>query len=300
MINDRVNQSALTEEKTLNSWETIKVDKRSILGTKVNALSVEDATQKAIEYAQAGKSSYICLANVHMIMEAYDSREFWQTLNTADMVVPDGMPLVWGLRSLGAIDQTRITGRDITLSLCKEAAKKGIPVGFYGSSKHTLKLIVTNIKKLYPDLKVAYSYSPPFRPLSAQEDEAVVKEIQESGIGILFVGLGCPKQEYWMAQHKQRIPAVMLGVGAAFDFIAGTKPLAPKLMQETGLEWIFRLCLEPRRLWKRNQRHNPRFVLLFFLQLLFFVHLFDRLSNFNDHQIHSIYPQLVLINNVNV
>lgn len=298
IINDRVNQSALTGEMSLNSWETITVDERSILGTKVNAVSVEDATQKAIEYAQAGKSSYICLANVHMIMEAYDSQEFWQILNKADMVVPDGMPLVWGLRSLGAINQKRITGREMTLHLCKEAAKKKISVGFYGSSKHTLKLMVTNIKKLYPHLEVAYTYSPPFRPLSAKEDEAVVREIQESGIGILFVGLGCPKQEYWMAQHKHRLPVVMLGVGAAFDFIAGTKPLAPKLMQEIGFEWIFRLCLEPRRLWVRNQRHNPRFLLLFFLQLLFFVELFERLSKAKNQPVNSSYSTGELMSNV--
>jgi len=208
------------------------------------------------------------VANVHMAMEAYDSREFRRIVNSADLVTPDGMPLVWMLRKLGVSDQQRVYGPALMDRVCEVASRQGVPVGLYGGQRETLESLVKSMRSRFPKLRIAYAYSPPFRPLSDEEDERVVQEINNSGARILFVGLGCPKQERWMAEHKGRVQAVMLGVGAAFDFHAGKVPQAPGWMQRMGLEWLFRLATEPRRLWRRYAKHNPRFVVLALMQLL--------------------------------
>lgn len=238
-----------------------------ILGMRVDPLSYEEATEKVLTWAVAGESRYVCVANVHMTMEAYDAPDFCRIVNAADLVTPDGMPLVWMLRRLGVPDQERVYGPELTLRVCEAAAREGIPVGFYGGRPEALEGLVRNLKARFPGLKVAYAYSPPFRPLTPEEDARIVEEINASGARILFVGLGCPKQERWMAEHKGRVQAVMLGVGAAFDFHAGRVRQAPVWMQRAGLEWLFRLGQEPRRLWRRYLKHNPRFLLLAFLQL---------------------------------
>lgn len=235
---------------------------------KINVSNYKNATHQIIKWAKAGKSSYVCLANVHMVMEAFDCAEFRQFVNAADLVTPDGKPLSWGLKALGGINQQQVCGRELTKHVCKAAAFGGIAVGFYGSSKEVLNALVTKMKQCYPGLDIVYAYSPPYRSLTSEENDAVIEDIKSSGAKILFVGLGCPKQERWMAQHKNQIPTVMLGVGAAFDILAGAKPQVPCWMQKLGLEWLFRLCLEPRRLWYRNFRHSPRFVAFFTLQIL--------------------------------
>jgi N-acetylglucosaminyldiphosphoundecaprenol N-acetyl-beta-D-mannosaminyltransferase len=189
-------------------------------------------------------------------------------MNAADLVTPDGVPLVWGLRLLGIRSASRVYGPDLTPLVLQEAASKAVPVGFYGASPEVLNRLLETVRARFPGLPIAYSYSPPFRALTPEEDERIVQEINDSGARIIFVGLNTPKQDLWMAQHRDRVRAVMLGVGAAFDFVAGTKPQAPRWMMAAGLEWCFRLCTEPRRLWKRYLRHNPRFLTLFTLQLL--------------------------------
>jgi len=211
---------------------------------------------------------YICVANVHMTMEAADNPKLAAIVNNAALVTPDGVPLVWGLKLLGLKDATRVYGPELTERLCAHAAEKGIPVGFYGGAASVLEAMVAKLKLKYPSLQVPYAYSPPFRKLISEEDEDVLKTIRQSGVKILFVGLGCPKQEHWMAEHTDRLPMPLLGVGAAFDFIAGKKKSAPSWMKRIGLEWLFRLLSEPRRLWYRYLYHNPRFVILFLLQLL--------------------------------
>ena len=241
---------------------------RKILGMRVDATSYEDATRRVLAWARAWESRYVCVANVHMTMEAYDAQDFRRIVNAADLVTPDGMPLVWMLRRLGVSGQQRVYGPELTVRVCEAAAREGIPVGFYGGTPEALDGLVQKLKARFPDLKVAYAYSPPFRSLGAEEDEQIVREINASGARILFVGLGCPKQERWMAEHKGRVKAVMLGVGAAFDFHAGRLPQAPAWMQRAGLEWLFRLLTEPRRLWRRYAKHNPRFVILALMQLL--------------------------------
>jgi N-acetylglucosaminyldiphosphoundecaprenol N-acetyl-beta-D-mannosaminyltransferase len=197
-----------------------------------------------------------------MVMESYDGPAFRALVNAADLVTPDGMPLVWTLRRKGYPRQERVYGPELTLRVCQETAREGISVGFYGGHPEALKALVENLKARFPGLRVAYAYSPPFRPLTPEEDRAVVEAINTSGARILFVGLGCPKQERWMAEHRGRVKAVMLGVGAAFDHHAGRVRQAPPWMQRLGLEWAFRLLQEPRRLWKRYVKHNPRFLWL--------------------------------------
>ncbi|WP_245540681.1 WecB/TagA/CpsF family glycosyltransferase [Thermus islandicus] len=238
-----------------------------ILGMRVDPISYEEAIGRVLAWAEAGESRYICVANVHMVMEAHDDPDFCALVNAADLVTPDGMPLVWMLRKLGHPYQERVYGPELTSRVCAEAARRGVPVGFYGGYPEALDALVRNLRARFPGLRVVYAYSPPFRPLTPEEDERVTEEINASGTRILFVGLGCPKQERWMAEHKGRVRAVMLGVGAAFDFHAGRVRQAPAWMQKIGLEWLFRLSQEPKRLWRRYLRHNPRFLLLAFLEL---------------------------------
>ncbi|MDW8137125.1 MAG: WecB/TagA/CpsF family glycosyltransferase [Bacteroidota bacterium] len=239
-----------------------------ILKTWVDATSYADATHRVLKWAKEGESRYACVATVHTVMEAWDDPGFRAVVNEADLVTPDGMPLVWMLRRLGYREQERVYGPDLTLHLCAAAAREGIPVGFYGGRPEALDPLVCNLKARFRGLEVAYAWSPPFRPLTEVEDAQVVARIRSSGVRILFVGLGCPKQERWMAQHRGRLPVAMVGVGAAFDFHAGRLPQAPRWMQRSGLEWCFRLFLEPRRLWRRYLKHNPRFVVLASWQLL--------------------------------
>jgi N-acetylglucosaminyldiphosphoundecaprenol N-acetyl-beta-D-mannosaminyltransferase len=239
-----------------------------ILGMRVDATDYRHAAAIVRGWAEREESKYVCVATVNNVMEAHDSADFRCVMNDADLVTPDGMPLVWGLRLLGCKNASRVYGPDLTPVLLEMAASSGLPVGFFGGSPATLHRLWEVVASRFPRVSVAYSFSPPFQPLMADEDRRVVEEINRSGARILFVGLNTPKQDYWMAAHKGRINAVMIGVGAAFDFLAGTKPQAPRWMMKIGMEWLFRLMTEPRRLWKRYLKHNPRFVALFVAQLL--------------------------------
>jgi len=233
-----------------------------ILGVKIPVSSYQDVAEKSVAWAKRGESRIVFFANVHVLMEAFDDEGFRATLNAADMVNPDGMPLVWALRAMGDRDATRVYGPDATNALLRAAEESGVPTGFYGGSAATLMKLVAEVRRRYPKLEIVFTMSPPFRPSETAEDEEIVRQISDSGVRMLFVGLGCPKQERWIMEHRGRIPAVMLGVGAAFDFLAGSKPQAPRWMMRSGLEWLFRLASEPRRLAGRYLKHNPRFVAL--------------------------------------
>lgn len=240
---------------------------RRILGMRVDATSYCSAAELVIEWARRAESRYVCVATVNNVMEAYDSKAFRAVMNSADLVTPDGMPLVWGLRLLGERRATRVYGPELTPYVLAHAERAGIPVGFYGGSTAVLERLLDTLRWRYPSLRIVYSWSPPFRPLTAEEDAEVVRRINESGARIVFAGISTPKQERWMFAHRGSVCAVMLGVGAAFDFLAGAKPQAPRWMQNYGFEWLFRLATEPRRLWRRYLRHNPRFLAFFALQL---------------------------------
>jgi N-acetylglucosaminyldiphosphoundecaprenol N-acetyl-beta-D-mannosaminyltransferase len=238
------------------------LNSRFILGTRTDSTSYSDAAMRVLAWAGTPESRYVCVSNVHVTMEAYDSPEYRAIVNGADLVTPDGMPLVWALRLFGVAGATRVYGPTLTEHVLRRAADAGIPVGFYGATPDVLRRMLDACRRRLPELRVAYAHAPPFRQLTAEEDAAVVSEINASGARILFVGLGCPKQERWMGLHKGSVRAAMLGVGAAFDFLAGAKPQAPAWMQRAGLEWLFRLGTEPGRLWRRYAYHNPRFVVL--------------------------------------
>lgn len=241
---------------------------RLILGTRVDATSYPAATERILQWVRAGQSRYVCVCNVHMVMESYDAEQFRQVVNCADLVTPDGMPLVWALRMMGVRHTPRVDGSTLTLHVCEAAAREKIPIGLYGGTEASANAFVNFLKRRFPGIQIVCRIIPPFRELSPQEDEAYTRQIQDSGARILFVAIGCPKQERWMNAHRGRIPAVMIGVGAAIDFHAGIVRRAPVWMQKIGLEWFFRLLTEPRRLWRRYARHNPRFIWLFTLQML--------------------------------
>jgi N-acetylglucosaminyldiphosphoundecaprenol N-acetyl-beta-D-mannosaminyltransferase len=235
---------------------------------RVDATSYQHAATEILRWANSRESRYVCVATVNNVIEAYDDPEYATIMEDADLVTPDGMPLVWGLRLLGVKAPTRVYGPDLTHVVCLLAAEQGVPIGFYGGEQAVLEDLTTKLTRSYPSLKIVYRSSPPFRPLTPEEERRTVEGFARSGARILFVGLGAPKQERWMAAHKGQVNAVMLGVGAAFDFLAGRKRQAPRLVQRLGLEWLHRLLHEPRRLWRRYLYRNPRFVVLFGSQLL--------------------------------
>jgi N-acetylglucosaminyldiphosphoundecaprenol N-acetyl-beta-D-mannosaminyltransferase len=250
------------------SETSMSLESRFVLGARVDATSYEDASRRVVRWAIEQRSAYVCVATVHMNMEAYDFPAFRRVMNEADLVTPDGRPLVWALKALGVRDASQVRGTDLMTHVVERAARENVPIGLYGGTPDLLKSFVRILKASYPDLRIACQIAPPFRALTPEEDKMVTKEITASGARILFVGIGCPKQERWMAAHKGRIPAIMLGVGAAFDFHTGRVRQAPQWMQRAGLEWVFRLLMDPKRLWKRYARHNPRWVVLFLLQFL--------------------------------
>jgi N-acetylglucosaminyldiphosphoundecaprenol N-acetyl-beta-D-mannosaminyltransferase len=242
------------------------LEHRHIIGMRVDATTYEDATERIVTWAQSKVGKRVCAANVHMAMETYDNPNFAEVVNQADLVTPDGMPLVWGLRAFGIKDASRVCGPDLTLSVCEAAAQMNIPIALYGGTEESLVDFTNFLIEKYPGIEIVCQISPPFRELTPTEDVAYTQQIVESGAQILFVGIGCPRQEIWMAAHQDRIPAVMLGVGAAFNFHSGRVKHAPRWMQSVGLEWLFRLIVEPKRLWKRYFKQNPRFIFLFLKQ----------------------------------
>ena len=243
------------------------VPSRRVLGMRVDATSYRQAAETILALAEPGAGGITCVATVHMVMEAHDSESFRKLVNAAELVTPDGVPLVWMLRALGLPQAQRVYGPDLTPVVCAEAAARGVPVGFYGASAEAIDALVQSLTQRFPQLEVVFAHSPPYRSLSAEEDESVSEAIRDSGARVLFVGIGCPKQERWMAAHRERLDCSMVGVGAAFDFLAGHKAVAPAWLQRAGLEWLFRLSQEPRRLWGRYARHNPRFMALAARQL---------------------------------
>ena len=241
---------------------------RRILGMRVDATSYAEATEAIVDMAESGRGGMTCVATVHMVMEGRDDRAFQRLVNAAELVTPDGMPLVWALRWLGVPGAERVYGPDLVPHICAWAAGEGLQVGFYGGRPEVLDALIHNLMARFPGLRVSFAHSPPFAPPTPEEDAWAVEAIRDSGVQILFVGLGCPKQERWMAAHREVLPCAMVGVGAAFDFLAGCQRQAPPWMRDAGLEWLFRLAVEPRRLWRRYAVHNPRFAVGIALQLL--------------------------------
>ena len=249
-------------------YESLAVSYKVILKMKVNLTSLSFVVDNISSWCEDGVGRYVCVSNVHMCMETFDEALFKASVNGSDLTIPDGLPMVWAQRLLGYSLAEQVRGTDLMLALCKMAAREKKSVGFLGATPKLLQSLERELCDKFSGLDIGYVVSPPFRQITEEEDQQYIDEINASGVKILFVGLGCPKQEKWMAEHKDVLQCTMLGVGAAFDFIAGNKKHAPSWMQAVGLEWLFRLATEPRRLWRRYLKHNPRFVYYFILQLL--------------------------------
>jgi N-acetylglucosaminyldiphosphoundecaprenol N-acetyl-beta-D-mannosaminyltransferase len=220
-----------------------------------------------LDWAEKRLSKVVCVANVHMLMEARWHLDFDCVLRNADLVVPDGMPLVWMIRWMGFKDQDRVAGLDVLTGVCELAQATGVGVYFLGSEANVLEQMRLRLNQEFPELSIAGMEPLPFRPLTMAEDEALIERVNDSGAGVVLVALGCPKQEHWMATHQYKINAVMIGLGAAFLVYAGIYQRAPEWIREAGLEWLYRLIQEPRRLWKRYAATIPPFVYLALKQL---------------------------------
>jgi N-acetylglucosaminyldiphosphoundecaprenol N-acetyl-beta-D-mannosaminyltransferase len=266
---------------------TTTLVKQNVLGVGITPTSYEEVVRACKEWCTAAETAasrqesarYITVTSVHGIISAVSDARFSKTLNQAAIATPDGMPVVWALRSFGHRQQQRVYGPDLTLALCEMAAREKIGIFLYGSSQATLNRLEENLSRRFPELQITGSFSPPFRPLTEEESVAVVERIRRSGARLIFIGLSTPKQERWMSAHRNRLPGmVLVGVGAAFDFHAGVLRQAPPWMQRSGLEWAFRLSAEPRRLWKRYLLITPLFLPLWALQKIGILRWFGRFA----------------------
>ncbi len=243
------------------------VPTQDVIGFPVTAVPFDQQIALILKWGKRHFSKFVCVANVHMLTEAYWDPGLSMVLHNADLVTPDGMPLVWMVRLLGQYAQDRVAGMDIMEAICAAAPEQDISVYFLGSEPAILDLMRDRLVKQYPDLTIAGMLPLPFRPLTPAEDQAVIQTIHQSGAGIVFVSLGCPKQEFWMSKHKSQIQAVMVGIGGVFPLYAGIHKRAPDFIREAGLEWLYRLIQEPRRLWKRYTSTIPPFMWLALKQL---------------------------------
>jgi len=232
-----------------------------VLGVGISAVDPDDALAEITHWLTNGVRHYVCVTGVHGVMEAQRDPELLRIHNDSGLTTPDGMPMVWAAHAAGAANVQRVYGPDLMLAVCERAAERGWTSYLYGSSDDVLARLRDNLSDRFPGLRIVGAYSPPFRELTAEEDDAVVDAINDTSAQIVWVGLSTPKQERWMAAHTARIDAVLVGVGAAFDMHAGNLPQAPRWMQRSGLEWFFRLASEPRRLWRRYAINIPRFAL---------------------------------------
>jgi N-acetylglucosaminyldiphosphoundecaprenol N-acetyl-beta-D-mannosaminyltransferase len=231
-----------------------------VLTASIDVISWSDALRIIHDWASRRESRYVCICNVHSVVTAAQDAEFARVINEADLATPDGAPIAWMLRRLGFLHQQRINGPDLMLKYCEQAALRGESVFLYGGTPETLQLLQPALRDRFPALTIAGAISPPFRPLTPAEDAEVIATINASKAGTVWVSLGCPKQEKWMAAHRHRIHSVMIGVGAAFDFHAGTARRAPTWMQNCGLEWLHRMASEPGRLGGRYLQTNSIFL----------------------------------------
>jgi N-acetylglucosaminyldiphosphoundecaprenol N-acetyl-beta-D-mannosaminyltransferase len=247
--------------------------KLNVIGTDISVTSYEEVVDLVGHWlsgnASAGenRAKYICVTSVHGIVTARHDPEFRRVLNGADVATPDGMPVVWALRSFGASGQQRVYGPTLMLRLCEAAAHRGQRVFLYGGRPEVVPALCGQLHLKYPEMMIVGTYSPPFRPLTEAEDESVKRLICDSGADLVFIGISTPKQENWMAAHQWDFSGkVLVGVGAAFDFHANRVRQAPAWMQRSGLEWFFRLLTEPGRLWRRYLFVTPQFLPLWALQ----------------------------------
>ena len=239
----------------------------TVVSLNVSQESSLQIQEKIVLAARQRRSSTICFANAHMTVEAARNPQYANIVNGADWVVADGTPITWAIQAIHRRNQERISGLHFTQRMLQKAAEEGLSVFFYGCTSDVLSATITRCHDLYPSLVIAGVYSPPFRSLTSTEEEEVVERIKDSGAQLVFVALGCPRQEVWVHRMRHRIPAVLLAIGGALPMLAGHLPQAPRWMQRSGLEWFYRLCQEPRRLFRRYMVTNTLFIIYFFRAL---------------------------------
>jgi exopolysaccharide biosynthesis WecB/TagA/CpsF family protein len=235
--------------------------KHDLFGVRVSAICYNEAADFIMQAAKQRRAMLVDHMPVHGLIEATQDSILREKINHFDIVAPDGQPVRWALNHFyhtGLAD--RVYGPELMIRLCARAEDEQVGIYLYGSQLHVLERLCGNLLRRFPKLRIAGYESPPFRPLTAEEDRTVVNRINESEAGLIFLGLGCPKQEHFAYDHRDSIQGVQLCVGAAFDFHAGSKKMAPAWMQRSGLEWAFRLMTEPRRLWQRYLRTNSLFI----------------------------------------
>lgn len=239
-----------------------KIQTCEILKTNIAVTNMSETIAFIEEHLEHGKGRYICVSNVHTTVMAYEDAAYRHIQNNALLALPDGKPLSVVSRKRGYPQAERVAGPDLMAEVFRESEKKGYRHYFYGSTPETLEALQMKLLEKYPRLVIAGAQAPPFRKLTEAEDEESVAMINQTAPDIVWVGLGAPKQEQWMYAHQERVEALMIGVGAGFDFHAGTVKRAPKWVQRIGMEWFFRLCQDPKRLWKRYLATNWKFLWL--------------------------------------
>tara|TARA_B100001057_G_scaffold7160_1_gene6539 strand:+ start:11016 stop:11765 length:750 start_codon:yes stop_codon:yes gene_type:complete len=238
-----------------------------IINYLINNISLSNLLNRVLIWKKNKKAHYICISNVHSCIESFKDKRFKQAHNSADLALADGRPIYWALKLLGLKDAEHLPGYYVTDKICELANKKKIKIGFYGSTNENLKKIKLNLKKKYKRIQIKYIYSPPFRTLGKLEDKEIISKINMSKVDILFVCLGCPKQELWMYQNRNKLKCTMIGIGAVADFLSGNKILPNKFFEYLSLAWLIRLINEPRRLFWRYFSTNFLFIFLIFLQI---------------------------------
>lgn len=239
-----------------------------VIGVPIDSITWDGAVDKIADWGRNRESRVVCICNSHSLVTARGDSAFMSVVRDADMATPDGAPVAFMIGRLLSSKQDRINGPDLMLRVCARFQDIGLKIFLYGGSEAALKLLVDRVARDFPRLQVVGAYSPPFRPLTDEEDNAVVNSINKSGASVVWVGLGCPKQELWMHEHRGRINAVMVGVGAAFDYHSGLIKRAPLWMRNCGFEWFHRLMSEPRRLWRRYLVTNSKFIFYAMVQFL--------------------------------
>jgi N-acetylglucosaminyldiphosphoundecaprenol N-acetyl-beta-D-mannosaminyltransferase len=247
-------------------WQGERAD---ILGVRVSTINMQDAVATIEHWIATRAPNYVCITGAHGVIESLRDARLQKIHNEAGLVTPDGMPLVWMARRLGFDRTRRVYGPDLMRTISEVSAARGYKHFFYGGDHGVAERLSQRLLSAHPGLQVVGTITPPFRPLSPEEDAAIIAQINAVKPDIVWVGLSTPKQEMWMSAHVGRVDApVLIGVGAAFDFLAGVKKQAPRWMRERGLEWLFRLMQEPRRLWRRYLTIVPRFAILAIYQLM--------------------------------
>lgn len=264
-----VGVSDRSTDHDLASAAPADIAKTDVLGVGISAVSMGSATETVMNWVRHGEKHYIAVTGVHGVIEAQGDPDFKRTLNGAGLNVPDGMPMVWLSKAAGHRHVSRVFGPDFMLSISEAMAAEGMAAYYYGGGDGIAETLAAKLASRYPGLRTAGTHCPPFRDLSREEEAQAVREINESGAHVLWIGLSTPKQERWMARFRDRLEVpVLVAVGAAFDYNIGGIRRAPAWMQRAGLEWAFRLFQEPRRLWRRYARNNPLFVYYLVLEKL--------------------------------